>query len=39
MTMKEFKRYVDETIKHKEELLKKLPMTRVERQTFFKLYS
>lgn len=32
MTMKEFKKYVEETIQHKEELLRKLPMTRTERQ-------
>lgn len=32
MTMKEFKRYVEEIIQHKEELLRKLPMTRHERQ-------
>ena len=32
MTMKEFKRYVEETIQHKEKLLKTLPMTRIERQ-------
>ena len=32
MTMKEFKKYVEDMIRHKEDLLKRLPMTRIERQ-------
>lgn len=32
MTMNEFKLYVEDVIKHKEELLKTLPMSRHERE-------